>query len=187
MVYITRDIESTILDVASSYASILLTGPRQVGKTSTLRQLSAHGRTEVTLDDAEARRLAKTDPELFFSMFKPPLLIDEVQYAPELFPHIKIEIDKGAAPGSFWMTCSQPFRLMALAQESLAGRVAILHMASLSQREIYGGEINEAFSVELEQLQARAKGREAIDALQQYTRIWNGSMPGHIKIGRAHV
>jgi len=103
MEYIKRDIESTILDVSKSYAALIVTGARQVGKTTTLRHLAGSGRTEVTLDDAEARRMAKTDPEMFLSVYKPPLLIDEVQYAPELFSRIKIEIDNGAAPGSYWI------------------------------------------------------------------------------------
>ena len=179
MEYIKRDIESTILEVSKSYAAVIITGPRQVGKTTTLRQLSDM-RAEVTLDDEEARRLAKHDPELFLSIHKPPLLIDEVQYAPELFSCIKIEVDNGAAPGSYWMTSSQPFSLMKLAQESLAGRVAILHMASLSQREIYGGEKDEPFSVEIEKLQERMNGRGKIDTTQQYERVWKGSLPGHI-------
>jgi predicted AAA+ superfamily ATPase len=180
MDYIKRDIESTILEVSKSYAAVIITGPRQVGKTTTLRRLSKSGRTELTLDDAEARRMAKTDPELFLSIYKPPLLIDEVQYAPELFSRIKIEIDNGAAPGSYWMTGSQPFHLMKLSQESLAGRAAILHMASLSQREIYGGEKDEPFALAWEKLQERTKGRKRIDTTEQYERIWKGSLPGHI-------
>jgi len=180
MNYINRDIESTILEVSKSYASIIVTGPRQVGKTTTLRRLAESGRTEVSLDDAQARTLAKTDPELFLSIYKPPLLIDEVQYAPELFSRIKIEIDNGAAPGSYWMTGSQPFRLMSLARESLAGRVALLRMSSLSQREIYGGDHREPFSVDFDRLRERITGRSSIDATRQYERIWMGSLPGHI-------
>jgi predicted AAA+ superfamily ATPase len=107
MDYIKRAIESTILEVSKSYAALVITGPRQVGKTTTLRRLSESARTEIALDDAEARRMAKTDPELFLSVHRPPLLIDEVQYAPKLFSRIKIEIDNGAAPGSYWMTGSQ--------------------------------------------------------------------------------
>jgi predicted AAA+ superfamily ATPase len=180
MEYIKRDIELTIMDVSKSYAAIIVTGPRQVGKTTTLRHLAESGRTEVTLDDSEARRMAKTDPALFLSVYKPPVLIDDVQYAPELFSRIKIEIDNGAAPGSYWMTGSQPFSLMKLAQESLAGRVALLHMTSLSQREIYGGDEIEPFSIDLEKILKRTKGRMKIDTGQQYERIWNGSLPGHI-------
>lgn len=180
MEYIKRDIEKIILDASKSYASLILTGARQAGKSTTLKRLAKKDRREISLDDIEARRLAKTDPELFLQINKPPLLIDEVQYAPELFSRIKIEIDKGAAPGSYWMTGSQPFRLMELAQESLAGRAAILHMHTLSQQEIYGGEKKEPFSLELSKLQARIKGREKIDTAMQYERIWRGSMPGHI-------
>ena len=180
MEYIKRDIEETILEVSKSYGSLIITGPRQVGKSTTLRRISESNRTEVTMDDLEARRLAKTDPELFLSMYKPPLLIDEVQYAPELFSRIKMEIDNGAAPGSYWITGSQPFRLMELAQESLAGRVAILRMSSLSQREIYGGNSKEPFSFEFAKFQERIKGRKQIDTTEQYERIWRGSLPGHV-------
>ena len=180
MQYIKRDIESTILDVSKYYAALILTGPRQVGKTTTLRRLAESSRAEISLDDAEARQMAKADPELFLSVNKPPLLIDEVQYAPELFSRIKIEIDKGAAPGSYWLTGSQPFGLMSLAQESLAGRAAVLQMASLSQHETHGGDVIAPFSIELEALLERSKGRSKIDTAQQYERIWKGSLPGHI-------
>ncbi|MDR2620270.1 MAG: AAA family ATPase, partial [Propionibacteriaceae bacterium] len=98
MAYIKRDIESVILDVSKNYAAVMVSGPRQVGKTTTLRQLADPDRTLITLDDLEARRLAKTDPEMFLSLYKPPLLIDEIQYAPELFSRRKIAIDNGAAP-----------------------------------------------------------------------------------------
>lgn len=180
MGYIKREIEETILEVSKHYASILLTGPRQVGKSTTLRHLAKENRTEISLDDIEARSIAKSDPELFLSMYKPPLLIDEVQYAPELFSRIKIEIDNGAAPGSYWMAGSQPFRLMDLAQESLAGRVAILNMHALSQREIYGSENSYPFSLEFSRMQERAKGVQPIDTIQQYERIWEGSLPGFV-------
>ena len=79
-------------------------------------------------------------------------MIDEVQYAPELFSYIKIAIDNGANPGDFWLTGSQAFKMMELAQESLAGRGAILHMSSLSQHEIYGCGDNTPFAVELNKL-----------------------------------
>ena len=99
-------------------------------------------REYVTLDDLQERSLAKNDPAMFFQMHTLPILIDEVQYAPQLFSYIKIAIDNGANPGDFWLAGSQAFKLMELAQESLAGRIAILHMPSLSQHEIYGnGEV----------------------------------------------
>jgi len=178
--YIKRDIEEIIVEIISSYSALILTGPRQVGKSTTLRKLINSEYTEVTLDDFEARQIAKNDPELFLSIYRPPLLIDEVQYAPQLFSRIKLEIDNGAVPGSFLMTGSQPFRLMTLAQETLAGRAAILHMSPLSQSEIYGGNYSEPFSPKLSHLQNRLSGRTPIDTMAVYERIWNGSMPGHI-------
>ena len=152
MNYIKRDIESRILSLTGEYSCILITGPRQVGKTTVLKQLMTDDREYVTLDDLQERRLARTDPAMFMQTHSLPIFIDEVQYAPELFSYIKIAIDNGAEPGAFWLTGSQTFRLMELAQESLAGRVAILHMTSLSQHEIYGTGNTAPFSVDLAQL-----------------------------------
>ena len=177
---IKRSIESTILDASQYYAAIILTGPRQSGKTTTLQKLSDSNRRYVTLDDIEARRLAQNDPELFLTITPAPVLIDEVQYAPELFSRIKIEIDRGAKPGSYWMTGSQIFRLMELAQESLAGRAAILRMSSLSQEEIYGNGESDPFAVDFDSLKRRAETGQQTDTTGQYERIWNGSLPGYI-------
>ncbi|WP_075717790.1 ATP-binding protein [Roseburia sp. 499] len=178
MKYIKRDLEEKIEALSKEYACILITGPRQVGKTTMLKNLMDEEREYVTLDDLEERRLAKTEPALFMQMHKMPIFIDEVQYAPELFSYIKIEIDKGATPGSFWLTGSQAFKMMDLAQESLAGRVAVLHMPSLSQHEIYGSGSADVFSVDLESLKNRkAKGMQT-DVSGMYERIWRGSMPG---------
>jgi len=97
-----------------------------------------------------------------------------------LFSRIKIKIDNGAAPGSYWMTGSQPFQLMELAQESLAGRAAILSMPSLSQNEIYGGKHGKPFAVDLKNLQDRITDKQPIETAEQYERIWKGSLPGYI-------
>ena len=180
MTYIKRDLESKILSLSKEYSAILITGPRQVGKTTVLRQLMQENRTYVTLDDLEDRAMAQKDPALFLQLHDRPILIDEVQYAPQLFSYIKIEIDNGAEPGSFWLTCSQAFRMMELAQESLAGRVALLHMPSLSQHEIYGSGNTSPFSVDLNALKERTKTHVPADMKEIYQRIWNGSMPGLI-------
>jgi hypothetical protein len=82
MSYIKRDLENVILEASQSYSAVLVTGPRQVGKTTTLRHLMNESRKYVTLDDLEARKMAQTDPELFIAVYPPPVLIDEVQYAP---------------------------------------------------------------------------------------------------------
>jgi len=180
MSYIKRDIEKIIIEISDSYSAVLVTGPRQVGKTTTLRHLMGSSRNYVTLDDLEARRMAQTDPELFLSIHSAPVLIDEVQYAPELFSYIKIAVDNGAAPGSYWMTGSQAFRMMELAQESLAGRAAILHMSSLSQHEIYGSGEHKPLEININKLKDRALTGEKTDVKGIYDRIWKGSMPGSV-------
>lgn len=180
MTYIKRDLEPKILSLSKEYSAILITGPRQVGKTTILRQLMQKSRAYVTLDDLEDRAMAQNDPALFLQLHDRPILIDEVQYAPQLFSYIKIEIDNGAEPGSFWLTGSQSFRMMELAQESLAGRVALLHMPSLSQHEIYGSGSNSPFSIDLNALKERATTHAPADMQEIYQRIWKGSMPGLI-------
>ena len=125
MKYIKRHLEDAVLSLSRSCSAILVTGPRQAGKTTMLRELSAHenrGRTYVSLDDLNERNIAKNDPQMFLQLHKPPVLIDEVQYAPELFTYIKIHIDAHHNPGDFWMTGSQIFKMMKGVQESLAGR-----------------------------------------------------------------
>lgn len=178
--YIKRDLESKILSLSKEYSCLLITGPRQVGKTTVLRRLMTPKRSYVTLDDLEERRMAKNDPALFLQVHDIPIFIDEVQYAPELFSYIKIAIDNGTAPGSFWLTGSQAFKMMELAQESLAGRVAILHMPSLSQHEIYGSGSNTPFTVDLSALKARKSIGTPVNMGGIYERIWKGSLPGYV-------
>jgi len=133
---INRTLKKTIEEVSKSFPVLLLTGPRQVGKTTLLEDISDGTRKYVTLDDLEQRQLAKTDPALFLQIHQPPLIIDEVQYAPEVFSYIKMYVDKNKTPGLFWLTGSQKFHLMKNITESLAGRVAILDMLGLSYKEI---------------------------------------------------
>ncbi len=180
MAYINRHLEKRILDLSRSFSSILLTGPRQAGKTTMLRALAEKenaGRRYVTLDDLTTRDMAKNDPALFFQMYPPPVLIDEVQYAPELFTYIKIHIDRNHRPGDFWMTGSQVFRLMRGVQESLAGRVALLHMSPLSQREITGNPCS-LFTMDFDHLLAEQAKTTPVTTPGMFRRIWKGSMPG---------
>ena len=183
MRYIERDLKSKIIDLNKEYAAILITGARQVGKSTlfeTIMKEQGEEREIVTLDDLEARALAKKDPAMFLQIHEPPVMIDEVQYAPELFSYIKIAIDRGAAPGSFWLTGSQTFKLMDLAQESLAGRVAILRLPPLSQHEAYGKDDSKPFSIDLTELKKRKKTHAPASLNEIYERIWMGGMPGLI-------
>lgn len=177
MNYIARNLEKVVQQVTKEYPVVLVTGPRQVGKTTMLQKLmEGTNRGYVSLDDLNERSLAKTDPELFLQLHKPPVLIDEVQYAPELFTYIKLHVDKHHVPGDFWLTGSQVFKLMRGVQESLAGRVAVLSMTSLSQGEIYGTD-SEPFAVEMNALSERGKHRSAADTNGIFERIYRGSMP----------
>ena len=182
MEYISRHMESRILELSNSYSAILLTGPRQAGKTTMLRSLAEResvGRKYVTLDDLAERDMARNDPALFLQLHKPPVLIDEVQYAPELFTYIKIHIDEHHNPGDFWLTSSQIFRLMRGVQESLAGRVALLHMSPLSQREIIGAPCA-PFTTDLDRLLAEQDQFQPVTTPELFARLWKGSMPGLI-------
>ncbi len=177
MNYISRNLEKVVTEVTKEYPVVLVTGPRQVGKTTMLQKLmEGTSRSYVSLDDLNERSIAKNDPELFLQLHKPPVLIDEVQYAPELFTYIKIYVDRNHNPGDFWLTGSQVFKLMRGVQESLAGRVAVLSLTSLSQAEICNGNI-EPFTVDIEALLTRAKERKPADAREIFDRIFKGSMP----------
>lgn len=182
MRYISRHMENRILELSRSYSAILLTGPRQAGKTTMLRELAKKenlGRKYVTLDDLTERDMAKNDPTLFLQLHQPPVLIDEVQYAPELFTYIKIHIDEHHNPGDFWMIGSQIFRLMRGVQESLTRRVALLHMSPMSQREIIGAPCV-PFKTSMEQLLAERDHIQPVTTPELFARLWRGSMPGLI-------
>jgi len=179
--YINRHIKNSFLRASAEYPALLLTGSRQTGKTTMLKHLmldeKKRKRTYVSLDDYDALTLALGDPVMFFQTYKPPLLIDEVQYAPNLFTGIKRLIDKGADPGDFWMTGSQLFKMMKGVQESLAGRLALFHLSPLSQQEIYSNFKPYAYKNDYELLLKRQKETSALTGLDIYERIFNGSMP----------
>lgn len=178
--YITRHMEKPVMELNEQYPVLLLTGPRQVGKTTMLEHLievEGKGRKKVSLDDLTLRELAKTDPKMFFQLYQPPLLIDEVQYAPELFPYIKIMVDERHQPGDFWLTGSQLFKMMEGVQESLTGRVALLHLSPLSQSEIMKRPPEPPFSLELPLLSERQNGRQMLNTPEVFQRIHQGGMP----------
>lgn len=174
--YIKRAIEETIAKVAGMFPVLFVTGPRQVGKTTLLKQLAEAGRKYVTLDDPDVRYLAKHDPALFMQRNTPPVFIDEIQYATELLPYIKMSVDESGRKGDFWITGSQVFRLMKNVSESLAGRAGIVHLLGLSDAEIYG-YASKPFTTDPQQLLKRLDVAKARNLNEIYARIFKGSMP----------
>ena len=136
MNYIERELERKFLEINKQFKAVLVIGARQVGKSTMLKYLAKEQqRTIVTMDNDYLRELARSDPRLFFQTYKPPILIDEIQKAPELLETIKILCDESEERGLFWLTGSQRKKIMEKSQESLAGRLGILHLYGLSQRE----------------------------------------------------
>ena len=181
-----RTITGVIEEFSRNFKVLLLTGQRQVGKTTLLKELAKKNRTYITLDNIKLRTLAKNDPELFLQENPPPILIDEIQYAPELFPYIKIYVDANIDhKGAFWLTGSQKFSLMKGIQESLAGRIVILDLLGLSLREKkkipYSGR---TFIPELSlagksttNTQTAKKIIKPLSPKEVYRYIWEGSLP----------
>ena len=129
MEYIHRELEKKFMRMDSFFKAVLVVGARQVGKSTMLKRLAKEQeRTVVTMDDDFARELAINDPVLFFQTYKPPILIDEIQKAPQLLERIKIMCDENEERGRFWLTGSQRTRLMEKSQETLAGRLGILKL-----------------------------------------------------------
>lgn len=174
--YYERTIKQTVKNISETFPVLLLTGPRQVGKTTLLESLIEPGRKKVTLDNPTVRVLAKTDPELFLQRYAPPVLIDEAQYAPELFPFIKIMVDERKKPGDFWLAGSQTFRMMKNVSETLAGRVGIVPMQGLTNSEISGVQLP-AFEVNAPELIERMSKTRRMTVSEVFERIIKGSMP----------
>lgn len=176
--YKERTLETFFKKAASQFPVMLVTGARQVGKTTFLKHLSLEGRHYVTLDDPLVLTLAKQDPALFMQRFPAPVLIDEIQYAPELLPYIKMEVDRNRKPGLFWLTGSQQFQLMKGVSESLAGRVGVVQLLGLSRRESAGhGKSATPFLPMPEDVQSRMMSGGRLTLKELYKNIWRGSFP----------
>ncbi|HPQ46404.1 MAG TPA: ATP-binding protein [Clostridia bacterium] len=174
--FINRALESTVREVSDTYPVLLITGPRQVGKTTLLERLAKDNRNYVSLDDPLARQLARQDPLLFLQRYETPLIIDEIQYATELLPYIKIHVDRKRTNGDFWLTGSQMFQMMKGVSESLAGRVGIIPIQGLSTSEL-NNLINEPFIMDAERLMKRNDKAPRMNLREIYDRIYRGSMP----------
>ncbi|MCG8463054.1 MAG: ATP-binding protein [Holophagales bacterium] len=136
--WIARDLNRELLSIADSFPVVVVVGPRQVGKTALLERTFS-GSTYVALDVAGHAEMAETRPEEFLRRFPPPLILDEIQYAPALFRHVKTTVDQRRGEnGLFVLSGSQDFVLMQSVSESLAGRASVVPLASLSGREWQG-------------------------------------------------
>ena len=167
-----REAEKTIKEIADTFRVLLVTGPRQVGKTTILKELMPKNMNYVTLDDKVLRESAKRDPKMFLEEHPWPLLIDEVQYAPELFPYIKIKVDESKERSMYWLIGSQQFKLMKNVTESLAGRVGIVKLNSLTYTEIN----NDVLSKELFDPD-NFKKSDNIHVNKLFETIFKGGMP----------
>lgn len=175
--YIKRILGAAIKEASKSFRVILLTGPRQVGKTTLLEHIEKKTRSYVTLDDLNTRIAAENDPEIFLQSLELPVLIDEVQYAPSLFPYIKILVDKLKQPGLVWLTGSQQFDMMRNITESLAGRVAILNLRGISLAEEQNRLLAAPFLSDKETIKERKKTATVVVQSDLYHKIWRGSYP----------
>ena len=181
MMYIQRHLEEQILKASKYYPVVMVCGQRQVGKSTMLNHIREPERRYVTLDDGNSRRLASTDPALFFETYGYPLLIDEFQRVPSILLEMKKLIDQKALDGEdnsgmFWLTGSQKFKMMQDVSESLAGRVAVFDMASLSAAEIEGRPAQQ-FHPDLQSLRERLTHSKKKSIHDIYEDIFRGGMP----------
>lgn len=188
MKYIPRAIENKLLSMVDKYQIIMITGPRQVGKSTLLSFISRKINKKinrVTLDDLILRKQAQEDPELFLRTHETPLIIDEFQRAPELLSYIKMIVDddnekitfgeKENIETLYFLTGSQIFETMEEISESLAGRVSILDLYGLSEREIERKE-SSIFVPNIEDIKKR-KRTEYKSTIDLYKKIFRGGYP----------
>lgn len=166
-----REATEVIKKISDTFRVLLVTGPRQTGKTTLLKSLKPENMGYVTLDDKVLRKQAQDDPKLFLEEHPAPLFIDEAQYAPDLFSYIKINVDNSKAKGQYWITGSQQFNLMKNASESLTGRVGIVNLNSFTYSEIVKNENKDLFNPD------KLKKTAKIEVNDLFEIIFKGGMP----------
>ena len=176
MVYLQRTAESVIKKYSNIFKVVLITGARQVGKSTLLKYCDAK-RKYVTLDDLAERELAINDPQLFLQRHKAPIIIDEIQYAPNLLSYIKMVVDTSDAKGQYWLTGSQQFQLMENVSESLAGRVGIVDLMGLSLSELNKSVKDKPFFPSLEYIESMRDRSKPYTTEEIFQIIYNGSYP----------
>ncbi|MBR3737764.1 MAG: ATP-binding protein [Eubacterium sp.] len=179
--YIKRHLENQIIEASKYYPVVMVCGARQVGKSTMLNHLREDERRYVSLDDMNARRLAENDPALFFETYGLPIMIDEFQRVPSILLEIKRIVDQKALNGEkneglFWLTGSQKFKMMKNVSESLAGRIAVFDLSSLSTSEINGCS-SELFKPDIDSVKKRLQSAKSMDIHCLYERIFQGGMP----------
>ena len=174
--YIRRHIEQAVGKISKMFGAVIVTGPRQVGKT-TLLQKHIGDMAYVTLDDPVILQAAADEPGTFFKDHTPPVFVDEIQYAPALFSYIKIHIDRSKAKGQFFLSGSQQFQMMKNVSESLAGRIGILNLLGLSMREIRKETFDKPFLPVDGYFSARKKDLKEMAYQDVWKMIHRGSMP----------
>ena len=178
--YIKRHAANALLEFKKHFPVVIVTGPRQAGKTTLIEETIVKpekGRTsQLSFDDPLLARNARDDGERFFLDHAPPVFLDEIQYAPNLFPYIKIIADREKKTGIFFLSGSQQFSLMKDVSESLAGRAGIIDLLGLSLREIDKDTFNEPFCPSAKYFSIREKPLKI-----NYEKLWSiiqrGSMP----------
>lgn len=181
--YISRALEPIVRRYSQFFKVVVVTGPRQVGKTTMLKHLIEEDaergveRSYVSLDNTALRDSARREPELFLQRYKPPVLIDEIQKAPELLPYIKQVVDESNETGLFWLTGSQPLHLMKEVSESLAGRAGVIEMLGPSNAELAGAP-TEPFEPGEDYFARRCAAMPRFDVAEAYERIYSGAFPG---------
>lgn len=174
--YIKRHAEKAIGQLSRMFGTVLVTGPRQVGKTTMLKNVAKHA-AYVTLDDPLLLVAAREQSRTFFKDNPPPVFIDEVQYAPHLFPQIKMIIDQDKKKGQFYLSGSHQFHMMKNVGESLAGRLGLLTLLGLSMREKQGIDFSEAFLPTEAYFTARKQNSKELSYDDVWYNIHRGSMP----------
>ncbi len=176
MGYIYRNVETTINKAAAMFSTVLITGARQVGKTTLLKHMKSDI-TYLTLDDPILLQSALEEAGSFFKTTPPPVIVDEIQYAPNLFSYIKMSADESGKKGQFFLTGSQQFKMMKNVSESLAGRIGIINLLGLSLREIKNDTFNEIFVPTEEYFEKRKISARQMGYKEIWEIIHKGSMP----------
>ena len=174
--HIYRHMEETVQRIEKMFGAVMVTGPRQVGKTTLLKQVASKI-AYVSLDDPIMLKSAIDEPGTFFKNTPPPVFVDEILYAPNLFPYIKMIVDSEKKKGQFYLSGSQQFKMMKNVSESLAGRLGIVNLLGLSMREINGIGVNNPFIPTEEYYAKRRSFSTEFDYKNIWERIHRGSMP----------